>query len=134
MAIGFEIDPQKCTECERCMAVCSLLKFQKVLIRQASISVERNWPEIPVIRVCRFDDCEGQPCITACPVAAISKQDGIVRINREACIGCGLCVQVCPEQAIWMDGENNAYKCDFCGGDPACVKECVTGALSLKGG
>jgi len=116
------------------MAVCSLLKFQKVLIRQASISVERNWPEIPVIRVCRFDDCEGQPCITACPVAAISKQDGIVRINREACIGCGLCVQVCPEQAIWMDGENNAYKCDFCGGDPACVKECVTGALSLKGG
>jgi len=32
-----------------------------------------------------------------------------------------------------MDNEEPAYKCDFCGGEPACVPECVTEALRVKG-
>jgi Fe-S-cluster-containing dehydrogenase component len=37
-------------------------------------------------------------------------------------------VEVCPFQAIRIE-QGSAYKCDFCGGDPACVPECVTEAL-----
>lgn len=38
-----------------------------------------------------------------CP--AITKRDGRVVIDRAACNGCGLCVQVCPKNAIGREGE-----------------------------
>lgn len=134
MPLGFHIDAQSCTECERCLAACSLVKLGQVRLGSARIRIERQWPEVPGIRVCRFDDCQGQPCIGVCPVAAISRTgEGIVLIDREACTGCRACVAECPFQAIWMDGEERAYKCDFCGGSPACVPECVTAALTEKG-
>ena len=33
---------------------------------------------------------------------------------------------------IESDAEGKAFKCDYCGGDPACVKECLPGALVFK--
>lgn len=38
-----------------------------------------------------------------CP--AITKRDGRVVIDRAACNGCGLCVQVCPKNAIGREGD-----------------------------
>ena len=137
MPLGFDIDRNLCTECLRCLAACSLAKLGRVQLPLARIAVERRWPEIPEIRVCRFDDCPGQPCIDSCPVQAISRDArGLVLIDRDTCTGCRSCVEACPYGAIWMEenGGNYAYKCDFCGGAPACVQECVTGALVLKGG
>lgn len=134
MRPGFSLDPEKCTECERCMAACALVKLGQVQLHGARIEIKRKWPEVPDINVCRFDDCEGQPCITVCPVEAISNRDGYVLIDRETCTGCGECVEECPYQAIWLDDEERAYKCDFCGGRPACVPECVTLALCSKAG
>jgi Fe-S-cluster-containing dehydrogenase component len=126
---AFAIDPEKCTECERCMAACALVKTGVVRLADARITIERRWPEVPGIHLCRFQDCEGQPCIAACPVEAISSREGYVLIDREACTGCGACVEECPYQAIRLDGEQRAFKCDFCGGEPACVPECATAAL-----
>jgi carbon-monoxide dehydrogenase iron sulfur subunit len=128
---AFGIDPKKCTECERCMAACALAKTGAVRLAEARIRIERRWPEVPGIHVCRLEDCEGQPCIAACPVEAIANRDGYVLIDREACTGCGACVEACPYQAIRLDEEERAFKCDFCGGQPACVPECVTGALAV---
>jgi len=31
-----------------------------------------------------------------------------------------------------LNGDDLAYKCDYCGGDPACVKECEPGALVFQ--
>lgn len=132
--LGFLIDPAKCTECERCMAVCALTKTGRVRLPDSRIVIRRRWPEEPLIGVCRFDDCAGQPCIAACPVEAIVNREGYVQIDREACTGCGACVEACPHQAIRLDGEERAFKCDFCGGQPACVPECVTQALRRAGG
>ena len=55
-------------------------------------------------------------------------------IDREACTGCEACVEACPYQAIRMDAEERAFKCDFCAGEPACVPECVTLALRAETG
>ncbi len=137
MPLGFDIDEKLCTECLRCLGACSLRKLGRVQPPLARIDVRRQWPEIPEIRVCRFDDCPAQPCIESCPVGAISRDpQGLVLIDRDACTGCRACVEACPYGAIWMedDGSEVAYKCDFCGGSPACVTECVTGALRQKGG
>ncbi len=103
MATGFAFDFEKCTECRRCMIACAQVKTGAVRMADSRIEIVRSWPELPQIRVCRFDDCDGHPCVDACPFHAI-------RMNGEA-----------------------AWKCDFCGGDPECVKACVTVAIARKG-
>jgi anaerobic carbon-monoxide dehydrogenase iron sulfur subunit len=132
MAVGFRFDYERCTECKRCMADCSVVQTGMVQLRESMIIIEKSWPELPKIRVCRFEDCAGHPCIAACPVEAISEKDGVVLIDRETCTGCEACVSECPYQAISMI-EGIARKCDFCGGDPACTKSCVTAAIANKG-
>ena len=132
MGTAFRFDFEKCTECKRCMIGCSVEKTGLVQLLDSRITIERNWPELPEIPVCRFDDCDGHPCIAACPVEAISEKDGLVLIDAETCTGCEACVDDCPSHAIRMRGEV-ALKCDFCAGDPECVKACVTVAIA-KGG
>ncbi len=39
-------------------------------------------------------------CVQKCPVQAISMQDGKAVIDREKCIQCGLCIKACPVTAI----------------------------------
>ena len=130
--MGLAIDVSKCTECKRCTIACSLAKSGSVRMSDSRIRIVANWPEVPEIRVCRFEDCAGQPCIAACPVSAIAVHDGVVLIDAATCIGCGACEAVCPYRAIRICS-GVALKCDLCGGDPACVKECVTGAIQQKG-
>jgi Fe-S-cluster-containing dehydrogenase component len=132
MKAAFAFEFEKCTECERCVSACSIVKAGVVQRSQSRISIGRGWPEVPAIRVCRFDDCAGHPCIGACPVEAISRDDGLVLIDKDTCTGCGECVEACPWDAIAMRADL-AVKCDFCGGDPACVKACVTVAIARKG-
>jgi phenylglyoxylate dehydrogenase beta subunit len=132
MSVGFTFDFEKCTECRRCMADCSVVKTGRVLLPESMIVVDRKWPELPDIRVCRFDDCAGHPCVAACPVEAITEQDGLVLIDRETCTGCEACVSECPYRAIFMVG-GAARKCDFCGGDPACTRACATVAIANQG-
>lgn len=129
--MGLLIDVRRCTECKRCMIACSLAKSGGVRMKSSRIDIHPNWPEMPKIDVCRFEDCAGHPCVGTCPVSAISESSGLVLIDSEVCIGCGACVPVCPYGAIKLE-DGNALKCDLCGGDPACVKECVTGAIRDK--
>ena len=58
----------------------------------------------------------------------------VAEINRLRCTGCGLCVQVCPYQAINLNdqgiAEINESLCKGCG---TCVASCRCGAPSLRG-
>ena len=58
--------------------------------------------------------------------------EGVVQIDADQCIGCGLCVQYCPVDMVHLDPDTKkAVKCELCQGDPACVAACPTGALEL---
>ncbi len=130
----FIVDPEKCTECGRCTLVCSLTKEGRIQPLEARIRIERRWPDVPKIAVCRFEDCPDHPCVDTCPFNAIHIIDGKVLISEEECTGCTLCVAACPYDAIWMNkAVGKAVKCDLCGGNPACVPECVTDALIYIG-
>ncbi|MCK5553886.1 MAG: 4Fe-4S binding protein [Deltaproteobacteria bacterium] len=51
-----------------------------------------------------FSGC-GQ-CLTACrdgAYDAIRKRKTSIEVERELCDGCGLCLQVCPEEAIRLN-------------------------------
>lgn len=55
-----------------------------------------------------------------------------IRINREKCVGCGRCMDVCPGTLIAYQ-ENKAcmkYPKD-CWGCVSCVKECPVGAIDF---
>lgn len=44
-------------------------------------------------------------CVEECPVDAIAMVDDVARINEEECIRCGHCHDVCPQEAVRHDSE-----------------------------
>ena len=81
--------------------------------------------------VCRL--CRRAPCVAACPTGALRKDErtGAVLLEAEECIGCSACVDACPFGMAALHPESGlALICDLCGGDPACVRRCATGAIA----
>lgn len=84
--------------------------------------------------------CEHPPCVSACIVAALRKNEmGQVTYDASACIGCRYCMVACPYQIPAYEYDNaltpRVMKCTMCsqrtlgGGIPACVEICPTEAL-----
>ncbi len=55
----------------------------------------------------------------------------LLEINRDECIGCGVCVEVCPFGSLSLDDENIAVVDETCTACGACLPECPVEALSL---
>lgn len=57
----------------------------------------------------------------------------IIKIDKEKCNGCGLCVKACHEGAIGMiDGKAELLRDDYCDGLGDCLPACPTGAISFE--
>jgi len=53
-----------------------------------------------------------------------------VYVDRSACNGCGRCLQVCPYDAIELDGNGKAViDQTLCKQDGLCVRECPQNAI-----
>ncbi len=87
--------------------------------------------------------CEDAACVTVCPTGASYKreEDGIVLVDEDRCIGCGLCAWACPYGARELDGSEGVMKkCTLCVDriynenipeaerQPACVNTCPASA------
>ena len=97
----------------------------------ARIRVEEDKP-ISFALQCRH--CDDAPCIKACITGAMKKSsEGIVTVDKEKCVGCWMCIMVCPTGAIERDlaTKKIASKCDLCmeRGKPVCVANCPNEAL-----
>ena len=64
--------------------------------------------------------------------------DMIARIEKESCIGCGLCERICPFEAIAMDTPYGKKKAcvdqNQCNGCRACLGKCPTASIGLFSG
>ena len=92
------IDLAKCDGCKKCTEACQEMHFTES---------DREW-----IKVFKMKDadatapyyfpkpcfhCDNPPCTKVCPVnATFKRQDGIVLIDNERCIGCRMCMAACP--------------------------------------
>lgn len=125
--------PDLCTGCNRCALICSAIKEGEFRPFKSRIYINNfalNGYSVPSICF----QCPKPDCLKACPEKAIYKADNeVVLVENEKCNGCSDCVQACPYGMIAIDHNNLAYKCDYCGGEPACASECPAGALIFKG-
>lgn len=150
----FYFDPARCIGCHACSIACKNrhdVDEDGVDWRRVE-HVERG--EFPDVSAFNFSvscmHCGDAPCEKVCPADAITKRDsdGIVTVNRDSCIGCHYCGWACPYGAPQYDSDGLMQKCNLCldrgpgsgvgkpaKGEqdepltPACVDECVGGAL-----
>ncbi len=60
--------------------------------------------------------CADAPCIRACPAKAIYKEagTGTTMVNKDRCIGCRMCLLVCPYGAPRYNESGECELCDLC--------------------
>jgi len=78
--------------------------------------------------------CTDAKCLEACMTGAMHRDEktGAVLCDQDKCVGCWMCVMVCPVGAIRRGKEKSvASKCDLCVGEdlPVCVANCPNEAL-----
>ena len=133
---GMLIDTRRCIGCHACSVACkSEFNVPLGLTRSWVEYIEKGtYPNVRrsfLPRLCNH--CRHPICVDVCPTGATykRKEDGIVVVDSDICIGCKYCIQACPYDARFINPETgSADKCDFClhrvsqGVAPSCVNTC----------
>jgi formate dehydrogenase iron-sulfur subunit len=107
-----------------------------IQFRELEVNGVFNW----LMRKDQCMHCADPGCLAACPApgAIVQYQNGIVDVDPEKCIGCGLCETGCPfDVPRYTASDNKMAKCTLCvdrvevGLEPACIKACPTGCLQF---
>jgi len=70
-------------------------------------------------------------CMEICPAQAIYQdKNGIVRIKKDLCVGCFACVGFCPEGAMFWHHQH--LEPFKCVACGICAKQCPTGAVFIE--
>ena len=113
--LGMVIDIKKCMSCYSCMIACKQEHFLPPEIYWGRLIVGdlgKKFPEslkrtYPVL----CNHCKEAVCVDVCPVEATTRrEDGIVTIDPDKCIGCQSCVIACPyQQRTYHDSNGREY-------------------------
>jgi len=154
------IDLSRCKNLKKCQSACNKMHF---------VGEGQNWIKVHAMKDAEHTapywqpttcmHCDEPPCVKVCPVdATFKREDGIVLIDNERCIGCRFCMAACPystrvfnwsKPILPTEVENSTYspetscppkigtvgKCDFCpdmvrkGELPHCVSACPNGVF-----
>ncbi len=156
------IDLARCKHALKCQDACQkyhhlsgMNVWLKVFKMQDAATTAPYWMPKPCLH------CDKPPCVKVCPVNATYKRDdGIVLVDNERCIGCRFCMAACPystrsfnwEEPEFLSRSSGATyspetgfpqkkgtveKCDFCpdmlrqGKLPHCVTACPNGVFYM---
>ena len=143
---GMVIDLDRCTGCQACVVACQAEnnipatekgeadKGRSISWMELITFTEGHYPRVKVRMLPRpCLHCDHPPCVKVCPVGALSRNElDVVVVDKDTCTSCGDCVQACPYGMIDLGDDDQAYKCNYCDGDPACARECPRSALLYR--
>jgi tetrathionate reductase subunit B len=145
--LAMVIDLDRCIGCQACTVACKAEHGVHLGVFRSWVS-RKETGDYPTVkrhflpRLCNH--CENPACEQVCPTGATYKRDdGLVAIDHDKCIGCRHCMGACPYNVRYFnpdpDPEEERFpartrgtvdKCDFClrrvdnGVVPACVNTC----------
>ncbi len=142
--LTFTFDFSRCSGCYACVTACqdqNDFTGNETAFRHVTALETGDYPnaQISYFSISCLH-CGDPQCLTVCPVNAIYKDEknGIVRVERDLCIGCRSCELVCPFGAPKFAHDRLMAKCDMCtlrmkhNLAPACVRACPTEALGIQ--
>ena len=152
------VDLARCKNARKCKEACNKNHHtgdQKEYLK--ILRMEDNPAGSPYWQPTMCFHCDEPPCVKVCPVdATFKRDDGLVLIDNDRCIGCRFCMAACPySQRVFNWGEPETWnqscnspeisginakkgtveKCDFCpdmvraGELPHCVTACPNGVF-----
>jgi len=161
MKLGLVIDLDTCVGCHACATACkewnassrvsnSLSDYEPFGAEPSGVWFNRvrhyEVGEYPATKTINFPmsclHCEDADCVSVCPTgASYKREDGIVLVDQDKCMGCNLCAWACPYGARELDQASGTMKkCTLCvdriyddmlapeDRQPACVLACPTHA------
>lgn len=109
---GMVIDLQKCISCSACVVACKQEHFlpPSVFWGRIVISETGKYPTVTkILYPVLCNHCEEAICVKVCPTGAtVKRDDGIVFIDYDKCVGCRYCVIACPYQARTYNASTNS--------------------------
>jgi phenylacetyl-CoA:acceptor oxidoreductase 27-kDa subunit len=110
---GMVIDTRRCVGCQTCTIACK---------QEHGLPAGTAWRFVADIEVGEYPNvrrlflpmqcmhCSDPPCVPVCPTGASQqREDGIVFVQYEACVGCGYCAMACPYHGRHLVHDADGY-------------------------
>ena len=133
MKMIFDLDMDRCCACGACAVACmdqNDIEITEEHPLRKVFAMEGTNGHAYISMACMH--CEDAPCIVACPVGCLSKDERGLTVYD-----CHSCAMACPFGAPTYNRFGKMQKCDGCaerlshGLEPACVRTCSLGALKV---
>ncbi len=130
---GLVFQPDKCNGCLECEKACIKAHPSSVAAGRPRIKVTKDGGKHKAIMCVHCEACEPSEL---CPSALLEfhNEGKYWTLDEHRCFACMSCIPRCPYEGVFFEGAfgvETAYTCDLCAGDPACMKVCKPGALTL---
>ena len=97
------VNLKRCENCGVCEMACAERHGGKARLKVKDVLQSRGLifddEALPI--VCK--QCENPACIEVCKPKAIVRENGVIFIDKDKCIGCGRCAKSCPFNAIFIE-------------------------------
>ncbi len=97
------VNLKRCENCGVCEMACAERHGGKARLKVKDVLQSRGLifddEALPI--VCK--QCENPACIEVCKPKAIVRENDVISIDEDKCIGCGRCVKSCPFNAIFIE-------------------------------